>query len=349
MVNTAQKPGSRSWQRVWRLLVLAVVAAAAWRFIDFGEVAHSLAQIRLPWLIGLLVLATLDRFMMAAKWLHLLLAAGVPASLRTALDAYYQASFMQELLPSSLGGDALRGFIVVRRHGQAGAVLAAMLLEKVLGMLAALLIALSGAILLVQQVDEARAVMLVWLIPAMIAVTIGALWLSFNRSLAGWLSRRLPGQRLPRAFDKIYTAYSRFRDRQSVIPTNLLLCLIEQSLQVVVLVGCARAIGSAVEGTVLISAFTIGQFLRKFAILAEGWVLGQFTAVVVYSLLGLPSHEALVVSLLAYALGIVAASPGAWLFARSGGELGSWREAVPRLRAFWSETGGGAGSTGGDR
>lgn len=312
---------------LWRVLVITAVGLAAWRYIDWREVGTRFTTVRPEWLLVLLLLATLDRFIMAAKWLQLLRALGHGATLRSTLSAYYQATFMQRFLPSALGGDALRTFIIMRRHGQGSAVVATLVVEKLVAMLASLVIAAAGVLLVLAQARDSELVLVLAAIPVLVLLSIAGIRLTLNRTLADWLMARAPSPRLTQALARVYASYRAFAATPRVLLANFLYCLVEQGLQVLLLLLCAIAISVEAPVATLVAAIAISQSLRKFAILLEGWVLGEFTNVVVCSLLGIAKAQALAFSLLGHAVNIVASLPGLLLFVASTATLKDLRDA----------------------
>ena len=56
----------------WHGAILAAVLLAAWHFIDCPESARASTRVHWPWIALVLGLSTVDRFLMAGKWLQLL-------------------------------------------------------------------------------------------------------------------------------------------------------------------------------------------------------------------------------------------------------------------------------------
>lgn len=321
-------PSKRVLGLLRHALIIGAVLGAAWYFIDFREVFAHLVLVQADWLLLLLVLATADRFLMAGKWLHLLRHAGSPAPFTAVLSAYYQAAFMQRVLPSSLGGDALRAVIVSRRFGGTSGVLATMVVEKLVAMLAAAFIALCGAVLLLAQARSQPLNLILVTLPLLLALTFLVLRLSLHRPLVTWAIDRLPGARLRRGLSKVYADYAKFRESPRTLIANFVYALIEQLVQVALLLSCALALNVDASIATLLAGIGIAQCVRKFAILLEGWLFSEFTAVLTYSLVGIPEAQALAFSLLGHAASIVAAIPGGFMFARSAVSLkdvGAWR------------------------
>src|SRR5436190_19453252 len=91
---------------------------------------------------------------MAWRWQRLLAARGVDDSLRWLVRAYFVGYAAGQVLPTSLGGDASRIYETTRRHpGAGGAAAGTVLLERLLGGVATLVLAAVGFALAVGTYD----------------------------------------------------------------------------------------------------------------------------------------------------------------------------------------------------
>src|SRR4051812_49598350 len=71
---------------------------------------------------------------MAWRWQQLLAVRGIHDRLRTLVRSYFVAYTAGQLLPTAVGGDAVRIFETAKRHpGQGGPVAGSVLLERALG------------------------------------------------------------------------------------------------------------------------------------------------------------------------------------------------------------------------
>jgi uncharacterized membrane protein YbhN (UPF0104 family) len=302
---------------IWHAIVIGLVGAAAWHFIDFPEVVETFASITWRWMALLLALATLDRFLMADKWLYLLRHVGSRAGFRDVVSAYYQAGFIQRCIPTSLSGDAMRAMVIAGRHGRGKRVLATMVVERIIAMLSAAFIAACAAIVILGDARQDPHEVLLLSIPALMLVMLVGLRLTLYAPLVNGIIGALPGPRLRTELARIYEHYSAFRAAPGLLLGNFLYAVLEQCLQIVLLLACALALGVEAEPLTIVAAVSIAQCVRKFALLLEGWVLGEFTSVLIYTALGIPGPQALAFSLLGQVSHLVAALPGALLFARS--------------------------------
>jgi glycosyltransferase 2 family protein len=307
----------RALALIWHAVVIALVGAAAWHFIDLPEVLETFASITWSWIALILVLATLDRFLMADKWLYLLRHVRSPAAFGDVLSAYYQAGFIQRCIPTSLSGDAMRAMVITGRHGRGSRVLATMVVERVIAMLSAAFIAVCGAIVILGDARQDPHELLLLSIPALLLVMLVGLRLTLYPPLVNGIIGALPGLRLRTELARIYKHYSGFRSAPGLLLGNFLYAVLEQCVQIALLLACALALGVEADPLTIVAAVSVAQCARKFALLLEGWVLGEFTSVVIYTALGIPGAQALAFSLLGQVSHMVASLPGALLFARS--------------------------------
>ncbi len=318
------------------LLVLAAVLFAAWRFIDFGEFSRSIAAASLPWFLALLALSTVDRFLMAGKWWQLLRHVGSRATFASVLSAYYQVGFVQRFIPSSLSGDALRAFHISRHFQGTTGLLATMVVEKLVAMLAAIVLALVGLAMVFSQRLDGEIWTLFALVPVLLLMVLAGLRLSLHRPLAGWFLRRLPARIRP-ACTEIYDHYASFGEARRLLASHFVLCLIEQVVQVGMWLAAALAIGVETPVLTVFAALSVAQCIRKFAIIVEGWLFGEFTMVLICSMFGIPQSQALAFSILAHAGAVIASLPGAFLFSRSAVSLADLRS-PSRLQGAAAQT-----------
>lgn len=210
----------------WHGTVLGLVLFAAWKFIDFDELSRALTSVHWSWLLALFGLATVDRFLMAGKWLQLLRHVKSAATFPATLSAYYQVGFVQRFVPSSLSGDALRAVLVSRRFGGTSGVLASMVVEKLAAMVASILVAIFGLGLLFLHRPDTEHRWVFALIPVMLAALLGGLLLSLHRPLMERILQMMPARIRP-PLQRVYGLYAGFSAAPGVLAVHLLYCVVE--------------------------------------------------------------------------------------------------------------------------
>ena len=138
-------------------VTLAITAACAaylvWK-IDLGQTLHVLREVQAAYFVGALAILFATIPPLAWRWRLLLRARGIDDHLPWLMRAYLVSYAAGQVLPTSLGGDATRIFETTRRHpGRGGAVAGSVLLERVLGGFATLVLAAAGFVLGVRPLD----------------------------------------------------------------------------------------------------------------------------------------------------------------------------------------------------
>src|SRR5690606_10337171 len=120
----------------------------------------------------------------SGKWLQLLRHVGSRATFAAVLSAYYQVGFIQRFIPSSLSGDALRAFHISRQFKGTTGLLASMVVEKLVAMVAAIVLALIGLAMVFSQHRGGELWTLFALVPVLLVAVLAGLRLSLHRPLA---------------------------------------------------------------------------------------------------------------------------------------------------------------------
>jgi hypothetical protein len=141
-------------------LVTALQAAATvllfvllFRGVDLQQVRAALATTPLWFYATSLLIVGVGQLLYAWRWRVLLAATGIEMPFRLVLMQYLVGVFMNNFLPSTIGGDAARVFYVGRAHGYR-AVTASVVLDRMLGF--GILATLATAALWLQPLPHPR-------------------------------------------------------------------------------------------------------------------------------------------------------------------------------------------------
>ncbi len=171
-------------------LSLALLAALLY-WVDVGAILHQLAQTD-----PLLVLAALGCLLLAyivsaLRWAWLARGLGIEVSLRRKIRVYFVGAFSSLFLPSTIGGDVVRGVLLAKGEGRNGigvTAAASVVLDRLNGLYA--LVAVVTVCL--PWFDWPSLVWWGWmaLVAGMLVVMLGWPWLHRRLpSRLGWLAR----------------------------------------------------------------------------------------------------------------------------------------------------------------
>jgi uncharacterized membrane protein YbhN (UPF0104 family) len=220
--------------RVAATLVVTGLCAAyiLWK-IDVGRTVHVLVHAQFAYFAGSVAIVVLSVWPMAWRWQRLLAAKGVHDRLGWLTRAYFVAYTGGQVLPTAVGGDAVRIYETSRRHpGNGGPIAASVLLERALGGAATLTLAAVGFALAIGRYDVGA---YLWVEGAFVVATIVLAVLLFSRRLRPWLGRTVPllrFLRIERPVRAVYEGLHSYRGDSALLFGVFVLTLAVQSVRV---------------------------------------------------------------------------------------------------------------------
>jgi glycosyltransferase 2 family protein len=331
------------------LATLVFTGLCAWYIvakIDLGKTGDLLSGSRFSLLALALAILVLALLPLAWRWQRLLAVRGIHERLPWLLRAYFVSYTAGQILPTSLGGDAMRIYETTRRHrGAGGPVAGSVLLERGLGGVSTLLLGAVGFALALGRYDVGAYLWLELLI-ALATLVLGLV--VFSRAARRPLRRIEPllGRvRLARPLGALYRGLHAYRDHARLVVALLALTIAVQALRILTIWLAGRAVGVHLSPLpyfvmgpmfflVMLAPFTVNGFALREAFFVS--FLGQ---------LGIGAEQAFATGFLYFLLSLALSLPGALIWAwealnrlfRGGGEGGR--------RASGSEAGAPAGAT----
>lgn len=120
---------------VWvKVAVTAALLAASLALVPFDALAGRLARADAGWLAVSATLLTLGGFAGAASWFFVI-RSGLPGlSYREVAACHWSGMFFNTFLPSNVGGDVVKGYIITQRQGRTGFVVMSLLIDRALNL-----------------------------------------------------------------------------------------------------------------------------------------------------------------------------------------------------------------------
>jgi glycosyltransferase 2 family protein len=311
------RPG-RSARAVAALVVSGLCVWYIVAKIDFRETGHVLSNSNL-WQVGaafaILVLALVP---LAWRWQRLLAVRGIHDNFGWLLRAYFVSYTASQVLPTSLGGDAMRIVETSRRHpGDGGDVAGSVLLERLLGGVATLLLGLVAFVLAIGRLEIGP---YVWLELAIALGTVCGATVLFSRRARRHLRRLEPPLerlRVAGVIRKLYLGLHAYRDHPRLVLEMLGLTVVVQAFRVLSIWLCGLAVGIHLSPLpyfvmgpmfflVMLAPFTLNGFALREAFFVS--FLGQ---------LGVSADQAFACGFLYFLLALALSAPGAVIW---GGE-----------------------------
>jgi uncharacterized protein (TIRG00374 family) len=219
------------------------VAYLLWK-IDLSRTWDILVQANVGWFllaVGIMVVSVLP---MAWRWQRLLAAREFHEPLRWLVRAYFTSYTAGQVLPTSIGGDAMRIYETARRHpGNTAPLAGIVLLERALGGAATVALAAVGFILAIGNYDVGA---YLWIEAAFFAGTIVLAVMLFSRRARrplAWFAPVLRRLRVERPLRAVYEAVHAFRDRAGLMLGLFALTLVVQGVRVLAIWAAGKGVG----------------------------------------------------------------------------------------------------------
>ncbi len=312
------------------LVVTGLCAAYIFWKIDVSQTVHVLVHANFAYFAAAVAIIVFSVWPMAWRWQRLLAAKGIDDRLGWLVRAYFVAYTGGQVLPTAVGGDAVRIYETSRRHpGNGGTVAASVLLERALGGAATLTLAAVGFALAIGRYDVGA---YLWVEGAFVVATIVLAVLLFSRRLRPLLARTVPllrFLRVERPVRAVYEGIHAYRGNVPLLVWVFALTLVVQAVRVLAIWLTGKAVGVDLSPRpyyvmgpmlflVILIPFTINGLAAREAFFVS--FLGQ---------LHVPADAAFATGFLFFLVTLLLSSPGVLIIA--------W-EALHGARRPWQQS-----------
>lgn len=312
----------KHWLRISITVLLCAVLLIY--VVDIRAVAQTLLRCDPLWALVALGAITVDRILMSFKWGLLLEIRGYRVTLTQRLMVYCSSMMWGLALPSTVGADGIR-IILVRRFGvSVDDALATILVERGIGFVSALLMAIVSLLILRWALPGAADYDFALLAGiAALLLAIGILVLSFNGSAVTWLKKVLPqraaNSSAVRLIERLHEAYRSLAYDRRRLAIFAVLTVAEQLLVAACYGFVAMALQLEFNGIFLLAAVPLAILISRLPISIDGLGVYEGIFIAIMTLGGMRPDDSLALSLATRVFQIVVWLPW-WLMlvARTG-------------------------------
>jgi glycosyltransferase 2 family protein len=267
------------------------------------------------WLAGALALVLVDRALMAYRWMVLLcaLSPGTRPPFGAVLRIFFVSTFVGSFLPS-LAGDAYRAYSLSRLHVSGVESAASVIMDRALGVLSMVLVAMVALLFARQTVEVPGVVPIIAVASAGCAAAAAALYSQRAAALAVKAAALLPGGTATSLAVRLVDAVRRYSRHHAELTGVLLSSIAVQVIRVLQ----AYCLGVAIAMAAPLGAYFVFVplivLVMQVPVTISGLGTSQLMFDLLFSQIGVPSAQAVALSILFVALGVAGNLPGAVLF-----------------------------------
>jgi len=293
-------------------------------FVNFGVLRARLYRLDYTWIAAALITLGLQIALVSLRWQRIAVSGGGRLNARRAMLYTLIGSFFSQVLPSTVGGDAARIWLLARDAGAWKNAIFSVLIDRIVGLIwlaVLVLICLPWSLVLIANPIGRTALILIGVAGAAAPGGLLALSLLGGTSIARWKAIR----HLADIAKTAWTVLTSARTGPAVAVISITVHL----MTVVILWFCAQAIGSSF--TFLNSLLLIPPVILISAVPVSiaGWGVRESAMIAAFTYAGLPESDGLLVSILFGASSFVIGAAGgiAWSLSANRIRLRSLREA----------------------
>ena len=307
---------SRSLKVSLQVLVSgAIFALLLWQ-IDLGQTLDILRDSRWAYVAASLAIFLATTWLMAWRWWVLLAARDVHEPYHGLVRMYFVSYAASQVLPTAVGGDAVRIIEHARRRPEVRATAAgAVVMERILGLVGTLVLVAVALALAAGRYEGLR--LLVILEIALLAAMIVLGLLLFSRRIGRHLEERLfpLGRRvkLEGPLQSLYRTMHEYRNSPGVLSAVLVVTLVAQFARVIAIWLCGEAVGIEVSPLVYIILGPLLFLVQMIPFTLNGIGVREAFFVAFLGRFDVPPEAAFAAGFLYYAVSIATSLPGVFI------------------------------------
>lgn len=280
--------------RLLRVAVTGVLVAWIVVTVEWGEFARTLAGTDLGYLALAVAVSPLLVLVNTWKWWILLRALGVPGPFGPCFRLYLLSKFFNNVLPTQVGGDVVRGVMLGRSQGKVAPALASVAAERVTGF-AAMLVVILGV--LAWDRGSVLPAFVFWGALGAAVALAGVVLLILSPRILSWVQGRahLP---LLGKLGRFQAAVQEFRGKRGPLFKAFTLSFAFYALAMANVLFAVRTFGAPLGPTEAVMATPVIMLIMLFPISVGGLGLAEWAYIFILGLYGVGSETALSAALL---------------------------------------------------
>jgi uncharacterized protein (TIRG00374 family) len=284
--------------------------------VDLGDVGSALLSFTTSSVLIAFGLIALDRFTMTFKWLLLLKSVNRPLSLVQGMTVYCTSTLLGSFLPTTAGSDVIRG-VWANRLGIGGAhVAASIVVERFIGFVCVVLLALASQVYLVTRTDLPEGVHLIFLLG--VCVFVAALMTAClllhprgQRWVMALLPERIREVGIVKKLLSVLDACRELGADRSTLFAFFALTLVEQFLPLAAAVVLAHGLELDVSPALMFAAVMSSLIVARLPVSIDGLGVYDGLFATLMALGGVPAHASVAIAFTGRILQMAACAPWA--------------------------------------
>ncbi|WP_029935976.1 lysylphosphatidylglycerol synthase transmembrane domain-containing protein [Thiomicrospira pelophila] len=292
-----------------KLVISVLIVSFIIYKVDFSSVWSSMLNAKLDYLVIALLLLILSQVVAAYRWSLIMGLLDYTHPLSFYLKSYFKGALFNQLLPTSIGGDAYRVAEVKAHGGRTREAFYGVFIDRIVGLIGLLVITLAASLL----ANDLLPSHVFYLINSLILAAFFGFFVLLALHKIHWFDRFS----ITRLF---YDLSHRFRSVYKTpkrIAQQLALSILIHLLAMIAIFGIGHSVGINEPIATYLVIIPPAILLTVLPISFAGWGVREGALIVLFMMIGVEQAQVLAMSLLFGILLILAALPGLVFYLRS--------------------------------
>jgi uncharacterized protein (TIRG00374 family) len=263
------------------------------RWVDVGALGARLSKFESHWAVLALFLLTVQVVLLAVRWHNIGVACGAKLPFISTLQISFIATFFNQVLPSTVGGDGVRIWLFARKGAGWANATYSVLIDRIAGVFTLALIVIACLPWTFSLIHDS--------IPRAVLLAIGAgaiagtlVFVLIGLRFRQWFDRWMLTRHLAAASRIIAALCSFHRDAAIVFACSVAIHLIT----VAVAWCCVKAVAAPVNFTQLLFLVPPVVLMTTLPVSIAGWGVRESSFMLAFAYAGLAQGDGLVISIL---------------------------------------------------
>jgi glycosyltransferase 2 family protein len=291
-------------KNVLKLLITATIFYFLFQYVDIERVIAILSKSHGGWIALALLLQFFSTFLAAYRWRLIMQRLEFKEPVSFYVQSYFRGSFFNQVLPGSIGGDAVRIIELVQKGYDKKDAFYGVFTDRLIGLVGLLFVNLFANNIFYGSFPS-------WFHQLINLITLGGiagfalLFIIERFSILTRLSFSNLFVRLSRRFNNLYAS-------KTVLAQHIGITMVVHFCSILAIYGLSLSVDAHLSLIMLLVAIPPVFLLTIVPVSLAGWGVRESGMVGILMLVGAQNEKVLVVSLLYGLLLILAALPGAW-------------------------------------
>jgi hypothetical protein len=278
-------------------------------FVDFEKLQAILIKSHFLWIVLALLLQLMSTYVAAYRWFKISKLLAFKESLSFYVQSYFKGTFFNQVLPSSIGGDAVRIYDLTKKGYEKKESFYGVIVDRVVGLVGLLVLNLIASVLFFGTFNQEFSMLII-----LITVGgIGGFLLLFQLERIKFLGN----YKFLELFHKLSRGLKKLYPTKSLLIKHLSISVVVHFLSILTMYALSLSIDLGLSFKVFLIAVPPVFLLTIIPISLAGWGIREGAMVGIFMLVGADETKVLAISILYGLLLIISSIPGSYFWIKS--------------------------------